>query len=75
MRAARGGTDRPHDPRRRCRSNSIVALSVTFTKPATLGAVMLNSLQGKVIAPTASIPELDSRDNSPGQDQRATAVT
>lgn len=39
----------------------MVALLVTFTKPPTLGAVMLNSLQGKVIAPTVSICEFDSR--------------
>lgn len=46
--------------RLRCRSNSIVSWLVTFTKPPTLGAVMLNSPQGKVSDPTASIAEWES---------------
>ena len=43
----------------RCRSNSIVACSVTFTNPPTLGAVIPNSLHGKVIEPTAWMVEPD----------------
>src|ERR1035438_9454463 len=42
----------------------MVARFVTDTNPPTLGAVMLNALQGKVSEPTACISEFDKRISS-----------
>jgi hypothetical protein len=51
----------------------MVALPVTFTKPPTLGALMPNSLQGKVREPATSIVDPDEL-NSVGQDRWAIRI-